>query len=102
MFTTKAAFWVSKIDFSGTFGLNLTEALSLGSAADAATALGRIKSAISTAQTSYRSLYWDDMKVPVQTATNKTFLKGRVGVGSFDDLGQFDNLVVRGVQVSEK
>jgi hypothetical protein len=47
-------------------------------------------------------VYWDDMKTPVQIATNKTFLKGRVGVGSFDDLGQFDNVVVRGVQITEK
>jgi hypothetical protein len=47
-------------------------------------------------------VYWDDMKTPVQIATNKTFLKGRVGVGSFDDLGQFDNVVVRGIQVTEK
>lgn len=47
-------------------------------------------------------VYWDDMKTPVQTATSKAFLKGRVGLGSFDDLGHFDNVVVRGLQVSEK
>ncbi|MBI3857343.1 MAG: hypothetical protein HY293_16775 [Planctomycetes bacterium] len=43
-------------------------------------------------------VYWDDMKTPVQTATSKVFLKGRVGVGSFDDLGNFDNVVLRGVR----
>ena len=47
-------------------------------------------------------VYWDDMKTPVQTATNKTFLQGRVGVGSFDDLGHFDNLLLRGARVTEK
>jgi hypothetical protein len=41
-------------------------------------------------------VYFDDLKTPVQTATNKTFLWGRVGVGSFDDLGNFDNIVLRG------
>lgn len=44
-------------------------------------------------------VYWDDMKTPVQTATNKTFRWGRVGVGSFDDLGNFDNVVLRGLKV---
>ena len=44
-------------------------------------------------------VYWDDMKTPVQTATNKAFAWGRVGVGSFDDLGNFDNVALRGVKV---
>lgn len=43
-------------------------------------------------------VYWDDMKTPVQTATNKAFLWGRVGIGSFDDLGSFDNVVLRGTR----
>jgi hypothetical protein len=51
-----------KVRPGGTFGLNLTEALSIGTATDAATALSRIKSALSTTQTGYRSLYWDDLK----------------------------------------
>ena len=45
-------------------------------------------------------VYWDDMKTPVQTATNKAFLWGRVGIGSFDDLGNFDNVVLRGTKVT--
>ena len=45
-------------------------------------------------------VYLDDMKTPVQTASNKTFLWGQVGVGSFDDLGNFDNVVVRGTRVT--
>jgi hypothetical protein len=47
-------------------------------------------------------VYWDDMKTPVQTSTSKAFLQGRVGVGSFDDLGVFDNVVVRGLPPAEK
>jgi hypothetical protein len=43
-------------------------------------------------------VYWDDMAKPVQTATNKTFTWGQVGVGSFDDLGNFDNIVLRGTK----
>ena len=46
-------------------------------------------------------VYWDDMKTPVQTATNKAFLSGRVGIGSFDDLGNFDNLVLRGTKAEK-
>jgi len=41
-------------------------------------------------------VYWDDMGTPVQTAQNKIFQWGRVGVGSYDDLGNFDNIVLRG------
>jgi hypothetical protein len=44
-------------------------------------------------------VYWDDMGTPVQTAQNKVFAWGRVGVGSYDDLGNFDNVVLRGVPV---
>ena len=45
-------------------------------------------------------VYWDDMKTPVQTAQNKVFPWGRVGLGSYDDLGNFDNVVLRGVKVT--
>jgi hypothetical protein len=44
-------------------------------------------------------IYFDDMKTPAQTATSKTFLWGRVGVGSFNNLGNFDNIVLRGAKV---
>ena len=43
-------------------------------------------------------VYWDDMKTPVQTAQSKIFAWGRVGLGSFKDLGNFDNVVLRGVK----
>lgn len=38
------------------------------------------------------ALYFDDMEKPVLTAVDKTFLKGRIGLGSFDDTGLWDNL----------
>jgi hypothetical protein len=46
----------------GTYGLALSDALSLTDAKNAAVAVKQIKAAISTAQTAYRSLYWDDGK----------------------------------------
>lgn len=42
-------------------------------------------------------VYFDDMTTPVMTATDTTFVEGQVGIGSFDDTGQFDNVVVRDV-----
>ncbi len=37
-------------------------------------------------------VYFDDMKKPVMTATDKTFAWGRLGLGSFDDTGNFDDV----------
>jgi hypothetical protein len=45
------------------------------------------------------AVYFDDMKKPVMTATDKTFTWGRVGVGSFDDTSNWRNVKVRGVRV---
>ncbi len=41
-------------------------------------------------------IYWDDMKSPIMTATDKTFAWGQVGVGSFDDTGHWDDVKVFG------
>lgn len=41
-------------------------------------------------------VYFNDMKTPVMETVDKTFLFGEVGLGSFDDTGNFDNLTVRG------
>ena len=41
-------------------------------------------------------VYFDDMQTPVMTATDKTFSTGRIGLGSFDDTADFDNLKVAG------
>jgi hypothetical protein len=42
------------------------------------------------------AVYFDDMKQPAMTAVDKTFAKGQVGVGSFDDTGNFDHVLVYG------
>jgi len=44
------------------------------------------------------AVYFDNMDEPVMTATDKTFATGRIGVGSFDDLGDFDDVTLRGVK----
>ncbi len=41
-------------------------------------------------------VFFDDLKKPVMTATDKTFTWGRLGVGSFDDTGNFDNVCIWG------
>ncbi len=41
-------------------------------------------------------VYFDDLDRPVMTATDATFSRGRIGLGSFDDTADFDNLVIRG------
>ena len=41
-------------------------------------------------------VYFDDMVSPAMTAHDKTFAHGRIGLGSFDDTGQFDVLQVWG------
>ncbi len=39
-------------------------------------------------------VYFDDMKTPHMKVNDKTFGEGRVGIGSFDDLNEFDDVVV--------
>lgn len=45
------------------------------------------------------AVFFDDMKTPVMTANDKTFTWGQVGIGSFDDLGDFDDVKVSGTKV---
>jgi hypothetical protein len=45
--------------------------------------------------------YFDDMEKPAMTAEDRTFKWGRVGVGSFDDMGNIDRLVLWGRRVTE-
>jgi len=40
-------------------------------------------------------VYFDDMKTPHMQVTDRTFGVGRIGIGSFDDLNEFDDIVVR-------
>lgn len=44
-------------------------------------------------------VYFDDFESPVMTAQDTTFAWGQVGIGSFDDTGDWDNIRVRGVKV---
>lgn len=47
------------------------------------------------------AIYWDDMKTPIMTATDKTFAWGQVGVGSFDDTGYWTSVRLTGVRHSK-
>jgi len=42
-------------------------------------------------------VWFDDMEKPVLTAQDKTLEWGRIGLGSFDDLGEFRAVRIRGV-----
>jgi len=42
-------------------------------------------------------VFFDDMVTPIMTATNDKFKEGKVGVGSFDDTGQFDYIKLKGI-----
>jgi len=41
-------------------------------------------------------VYFDDMEMPIMKTTDKTFLKGSIGVGSFDDTANFDSVKIWG------
>lgn len=51
---------------------------------------------IRNAKTGHIRVYFDDMETPVMEAVNKTFAYGKIGLGSFDDTGDWDNLILRG------
>jgi hypothetical protein len=42
------------------------------------------------------------MENPAMKAADKTFSWGQVGIGSFDDTGNFDDVVVYGAKVERK
>ncbi|MBN2021423.1 MAG: hypothetical protein JW809_01395 [Pirellulales bacterium] len=44
-------------------------------------------------------IYFDDVDKPNMVAHDKTFAWGRIGLGSFDDHGNWDELELRGVKV---
>jgi hypothetical protein len=46
-------------------------------------------------------VYFDDMKKPAMTAVDRTFTWGQVGVGSFDDTGNWRAVKVWGVKVEK-
>jgi hypothetical protein len=43
-------------------------------------------------------VYFDDMQTPVMQAVDKTFAWGQVGVGNFDDTGDWDDVKLFGVR----
>jgi len=45
--------------------------------------------------------YLDDMETPILTVRDKTFTHGFVGVGSYDDSGCFDDIILRGKKHKE-
>ena len=46
-------------------------------------------------------VYFDNMKTPIMSAIDKKFTWGRVGVGSFDDTGNFDRVLIYGRKVTQ-
>lgn len=51
---------------------------------------------VRTSETGSIQVYFDDMKNPHMTAADKSFAKGRIGIGSFDDMNAFDDLRLYG------
>ena len=47
-------------------------------------------------------VFFDDMTKPQMTARDTTFQWGQVGLGTFDDHGNFDNFELRGVRVERR
>ncbi|HUT95695.1 MAG TPA: hypothetical protein VMY37_39940 [Thermoguttaceae bacterium] len=47
-------------------------------------------------------VYFDDMEKPMLAAKDKTFTWGRVGLGSFDDTGNWDDFKLCGKKVEKK
>ncbi|MFM1561331.1 MAG: hypothetical protein ACKJSK_18630 [Roseibacillus sp.] len=46
-------------------------------------------------------VYFDDMEKPIKSAVDKTFTWGQVGIGSFDDMGYFDDIELHGVEIKK-
>lgn len=47
------------------------------------------------------AIYFDDLTKPVMTAKDDTFKSGQMGIGSFDDTNDWDNIELRGVEVKK-
>jgi hypothetical protein len=47
-------------------------------------------------------IYFDRMEKPVMAASDRTFLWGQVGIGSFDDNGNWDDFKLYGKKVEKK
>jgi hypothetical protein len=47
-------------------------------------------------------IYFDDMKKPMMIAEDKTFIWGQVGLGSFDDNGNWDDFRLYGIKADRR
>lgn len=47
-------------------------------------------------------IYFDDMETPCMTASDKTFAWGQIGVGSFDDTTDWDDVSIAGTKAESK
>ncbi|HUF63402.1 MAG TPA: hypothetical protein VMN36_15105 [Verrucomicrobiales bacterium] len=47
-------------------------------------------------------VFFDDMETPVMEAEDRSFLWGKIGLGSFDDRGMWDDVEVQGQRVREE
>lgn len=47
-------------------------------------------------ETGLIEVYFDDMQTPQMVAHDKTFTWGKIGLGSFDDMGQWDDVTLHG------
>ena len=47
-------------------------------------------------------IFFDDMSKPIMKAQDKTFTWGRIGLGSFDDTGNFDDIRIWGKKVKKE
>lgn len=47
-------------------------------------------------------VYFDDSDTPIMEATDVHFTEGRIGIGSFDDVGKFDNIKIWSNDVVEE
>ncbi len=52
-------------------------------------------------ETGVIKIYFDDMEYCVMSAIDKTFTWGEIGIGSFDDSGNFDEVLVYGTKVEK-
>ena len=57
---------------------------------------------IHTVQDGKIEVFFDDMEKPSKVAQDKTFQWGMVGLGSFDDLGAWDDVRITGVALNDK
>ena len=55
---------------------------------------------VRTVATGLIEIYFDEMETPTHVAHDKTFTWGQIGIGTFDDMGLWDDIELRGVAVT--